>query len=149
MFLDTQTKFSDAQPVTVTAVSSNVLDLRNAATPTLVDEGILNQMWLVAQVNAAFTAAGAATCTITLESSSTADLATSPTVHYSSGAIAVASMTLNTVLARFPIPSGDYQRYVGLRYTIATGPMTAGTITGFVTPDVQRNVIYPTGFSVK
>jgi hypothetical protein len=149
MILDLQTKFSDAQAVTVTAISTNVLDLRNAATPALVDEGMSGpETWLVIHVPTAFTAGGAATMTITLESDSTANLATAPVVHFTSPAIPVASLVAGYNAIRVQLPSADYKRYLGIRYTIATGPMTAGAINAFLTPDLQRNVIYPVGFSV-
>ena len=147
MILDSQTRFSEAQAITTTAISENVLDLRNSASPTTVDEGILGEeLWLVIKTTAAFTAAGAATLTVSLESDSTADLATSATVHYSTDAIALADLAANSVVARIKLPSGDYERYLGLRYTVATGPMTAGTIEAFLTPNIDRNVNYPSGF---
>lgn len=150
MILDTQTKFSDAQALTATAISTNVLDTRNGTKPALADEGIMgHDLWLIVQAVAALTAAGAATVVVTLESSSTADLATTPTVHYTSAAIPVASLVAGFSLARVQLPSGDYQRYVGVRFTVATGPFTGGTISAFLTPDPQRNVIYPSGFTVQ
>lgn len=150
MILDLQTKFSDAQAVTVTAISANVLDTRNSGSPALVDEGISGpELWLVAQVAAAFAAAGGATVVITLESSSTPDLATSPVVHYTSPAIPVASMIAGFRALALQLPSDSYKRYVGLRFTVSTGPFTAGTINAFMTPDLQRNVIYPAGFTVQ
>lgn len=149
MILDLQSKFSDVQAVTVTAISTNVLDLRNAATPALADEGMSGpELWLILQVGTAFTAGGAATMTITLESDSAVGLATSPVVHYTSPAIPVASLVAGFTAVRVQLPSGDYKRYLGVRFTIATGPMTAGTISAYLTPDAQRNVIYPTGFAV-
>lgn len=153
MITDLQSKFSDAQAVTATALSNNVIDLRGGnTTPTLVDESLQGgnePLWLVCQVGTAFTAAGAATMTVTLESDSTADLATSATVHYTSSAIAVATLVAGYRLFAFPLPGGTtYERYLGLRYTIATGPMTAGTITTYLTPSIQQNVIYPVGFTV-
>lgn len=149
MILDTQTRFSDAQAVTATAISENVLDLRNAATPATVDEGIVgDDLWLVIKTTEAFTAAGAATLTVSLESDSTADLATSATVHYSTSAIALANLGANTVIARVKLPSGNYERYLGVRYTVATGPMTAGSVEAFLTPNIDRSVNYPSGFSV-
>lgn len=152
MILDLTTKFSDAQAVTATAFSTNVLDLRNQSTPTLVDEslnGSPEPLWLVVQVGTAFTAAGAATMQIDLMSDSTADLATSPTTHLTVSAIAVATLIAGYQALATYLPGGTtYERYLGVKYTIATGPMTAGTITAFLTPNIQRNVIYPVGFSV-
>lgn len=149
MLLDTQLKFSDAQALTATAVSTNVVDLRNQATPLLVDEALTySDMWL--EVHCITAAAGgdaAKTTTITLESDSTADLATSATVHYTSAAITGAAQTAGAVLVRVKLPSGDYERYLGVRYTQSAG-FTSHTVTAFITLGTQRNVIYPTGFSV-
>lgn len=149
MILDKQTAFSAAQAVTVTAISTNVLDTRNASTPALVDEGLLGEdLWLVVQCDTAATAGGAATLTISLESDSTANLATSATVHWTSSAFALASLTAGAVLARIKLPSGNYERYLGVRYTVATGPLTAGAFSAFLTPGIDRNINYPSGFSI-
>lgn len=162
MIIDLQTTFSGTtaadgtktgQAITATAISTNVLDLRPTSGngPALVDEGIsLEDLWLVVQCDqsADFAAAGAATLTITLESDSTADLATSPTVHYSSPVIAKATLVKGYVAVRTQIPSGDYERYVGVRYTVGTGPFTAGGAYAFLTPTVDRNKTYPVGFTV-
>ena len=150
MILDLSTRFSSAQAVTVTAISTNVVDLRpQTGTPALVDEGIVGgDLWLVVQTGAAATAAGAATVTVTLESDSDAALSTSPTVHYTSPAFSIAQMAANSTLLRLKLPSGNYERYLGLRYTVATGPLTAGTFTAFLTPDINRNLNYPSGFSI-
>ena len=151
--IDLQTKFSDAQAVTATAISTNVLDLRNYATgvttPVLADEGLVGQnMWLTIVVGTAVTAAGAATVTFTLESDSDTGLSTSVTTHYSSAAIGKATLVAGYVAVRVQLPSGDYERYLGVRYTVATGPLTAGTFTAFLSPNVQRNITYPNGFVV-
>jgi hypothetical protein len=162
MIIDLQSRFSGSttaagvtigDAVTVTAISANVLDLRSTNTvgPTLVDEGIQYQdLWLIVQCDqsAAFAAAGAATLTITLESDSTANLATTPAVHYSTAAIPKATLVQGYTAVRVVVPSGDYQRYVGTRYTVATGPFTAGGILAFLTFVPQRNVVYPIGFAV-
>lgn len=135
--------------ITVTAISSNVIDLRNGSL-ALADEGVSGpEMWLMVQVtDNAFTAAGAATLTITLESDTAVGLGASPVVHYSTPAIGKATLVVGYTAVRVQIPSGDYKRYLGLRYTVATGPMTAGNVVAFITPDVQRNVIYPGSFTL-
>jgi hypothetical protein len=144
MILDLQTMFSGAvsaagvktgQAFTDDAISTNVLDLRSAGegAPTLVDEGILGEdVWLVVQaLEAAAGGDAAKTLTITLESDSTADLATSA-----------------TTLVRVKLPSGDYERYLGIRYA-ASAAFTAFGITAYlVVGGVQRNIAYPAGFTV-
>lgn len=151
MFIDLQTKFSDAQLVTATAISANVLDLRNAATPALADEGMSGpEEWIVVLVVTTATAAGAATLVLTIESDILATLASAPVVHYTSTVIPVASMVagFRAVAVQLPAATPLYKRFLGLRYTIATGPLTAGAFSGYLTMDLQQNVIYPTGFVV-
>lgn len=160
MFIDLQTTFDGSttgagvksgSAVTVTAISANVLDLRQAATPALSDEGLSGpEEWLVVQADnsADFAAAGAATLVVTVESDSTANLATAPVVHFSTAVIAKATILKNTVLVRTQLPSDNYKRFLGLRYTVATGPFTAGAILAWLTPDIQRNLTLPTGFAV-
>ncbi len=149
MILDLQTKFSAAQAVTASAISTNTLDLRNAATPTLGDEALSGRNpWLIIQTDVAATAVGAATVTFTLESDSDSALSTSPTVHYSTAAIGKATLVIGYTAVRTQLPSGDYERWLGVRYTVATGPLTTGSFTAYLTMDPQRNVIYPVGFTV-
>ncbi len=149
MMLDTQELFSDNQLITATAVSANIYDTNPASGPNVLQNiGTNGDMYLVVQTNAAFTAAGAATLTITLESDSTTNLATSPTVHYSSGPLALAALTANTRVLAIRLPEGAYERYVGLRYTVATGPMTAGGVDAFLTTDVIATRDYASGFRV-
>jgi hypothetical protein len=146
MLLDAQLEFSDSQAVTTTAISTNVVDtLPMTSNPNVVANlgGPNTAAFLVIQVDTTFTAAGAATMTITLESDSTANLATSPTTHISSPAIAVATLVAGYQLV-YPLPVGNYERYLGLRYTIATGPMTAGAISAFISRDIQTWKPYAT-----
>ncbi len=156
MILDLQTTFSGtvaadgtktAQAITATAISTNVLDLRNASTPTLVDEGLFGKdLRLVVQTIAAFNTL--TSLTITLESAADAGLTSGPVVHFSTGAILLAALTANTVLARIQLPSADYKRYLGLRYTVAGTPPTLGSILAYLTPDIDRNKVYPSGFTI-
>jgi len=138
MYLDAKNEFSDAQAVTSTAISTNVIDL--GATNTLKDIGVGEDVWLVVLTQTAATDSGSdATLAVTLESDSTANLATSATVHYSTGALAFAAFSpAGAVLAAVRLPSGSYERYLGVRYTVASGPLTAGKFDAFLTKDVQK-----------
>lgn len=141
MILDAENEFSDSQVVTATAISTNVIDLGDNL--TLHDVGADDQE-LVVQVDVDVAAAGAATVTFSLESDSTADLATAPTVHQVTAAIAKADLTAGTEL-RFRLPKErTYQRYLGVRYTVATGPLTTGSaFSSFLTPLSVRAETYP------
>lgn len=137
MILDRQAQFSALQAVTVTAISTDVMDLGDDVTTQNI--GGNEPVFLVVQTITAATDSGSdATLTVTLESDSTANLATSPTVHYSTGALTFATFSpANTTLAVVPLPFGNYERYVGVRYTVASGPLTAGTFNAFLTRDPQ------------
>lgn len=162
MYVDTQLELSNSQAVTSTAISENVIDILTTGaaaatlgtytgTNTLLDLGRSNEpMFLVVQTAVTCTDTSSdATLTITLESDDNAGLS-SATTHYSSGALAFATYaTAGTRVLTICLPHGQYQRYVGLRYTVASGPLTAGAFDAFITTDpagVQRT--YATGFSV-
>jgi hypothetical protein len=135
MILDERTEFADALAVTASAIS-DVIDL--GATPTLRNLGGGESLYLVVGVDTSATAAGAATVTFSLESDSTADLATSATVHYTSAAIGKATLVAGYTAVVVELPSGQYERYLGVRFTVATGPLTAGKFNAFLTTDPSR-----------
>lgn len=158
MIKDQQTQFSGSQGaagnttgqvITATAISSNVLDLRNGTVPSLVDDALDGDSGLYLVVQALTAAAGgdaAKTLTITLESDSTGDLATAPIVH-SVRTVTGAQITLGAILWSLKLPSDDYKRYLGLRYTVSAG-FTAFNLAAYLTPAPARNVIYPNSFAV-
>jgi hypothetical protein len=142
--LDALNEFSDAQAVTATAIT-NVID--TGATNTLKNQGAGPPLYMVLITNTTCTDVSSdATVAFTLESDSTADLATSATVHWSSGVMAFAAYaTAGTVIACIPLPSGQYERYVGGRYTVASGPLTAGKFDWFLTRDPSMWQAYANG----
>lgn len=154
MIMDSQELFSGAiaadgtrtaQAITATANSTNVLDLRNAASPLLVDEGLSGpEVWLNVQVLQAFNTLTSLTIAFV---SSAATTLTTPTTHYST-TIALAGLTANTSVVRVLLPSGDYLRYAGMIYTVNGAAPTTGSVYAFITQDIQRNVIYPSGYTV-
>ncbi len=141
MILDERNEFADALAVTSTAIS-DVIDL--GATPTLRSLGAGEPLYLVISCDEAATAAGAATVTFSLESDSTADLATSATVHATTAAIGKATLVVGYTVAVIPLPvAATYERYLGVRFTVATGPLTAGKFSAFLTPTPALGTIYP------
>jgi len=158
MILDLQSMFSGAvgadgtktaQAVTATAVSTNVMDLRAVGgSPALVDNGILGGqgLFLIVICSAAFN--NLTSLTVTLESDSASGLGSSPVVHFSSGAIALAALTANTTLIRIPLPVADYKRYLGLRYTVAGTAPSTGSLLAFLSFDHGKNPIYPSAFTI-
>lgn len=144
---DNLLKLSAAQAVTATAVSTNTIDLSVAR-----DIGPGEQIYANITVDVAATAAGAATVTFEVITSASADLST-PTVVAATGAVGKADLTIGRDPINIAIPphisQEKGQRYIGVRYTVATGPLTAGSFTCYLSNSVdhkQKN--YPSGFTV-
>ncbi len=129
MYLDAENEFSDDQAITVTAPSTNHIDLKN----TVNRSGKPPE--LIASVKTAFTASGAATLVIAIQDSadgsSWADIAETDAIGKA------------TLVAGYDIPlprmPKKTRRYVRLYYTVATGPMTAGEIIAALAADKQSN----------
>lgn len=153
MYVDSQLLFSDAQAVTATAISTNVVDLNPDAgglSLGLQDIGIGEEVYLYVTTQTSVTDTGSdATLVVTLESDSTANLATAPVVHIATGTLAFATYaSAGTVVFAGKLPVADYKRYLGVRYTVASGPFTAGNFNAFLTKDIQRYKNYASGFTV-
>jgi len=149
MMLDALLKLSEAQAVTSTAVSTNTIDLSQSR-----DIGAGTSLFAVIDVDTTVQAAGSAT--VTFEVITSADPALgSPNVLVATGAIGKAELPAGRGPISLPIPPSVLnslplgQRYLGLRYTVATGPLTAGAFTCYIT-DTEAHVqkSYPSGFTV-
>lgn len=149
MLTDALLQLSSAQAVTVSAVSTNTIDLSKAR-----DLGHGKQLYAVFTVDTTATAGGAATVTFQVVSSAAANLG-SPTVRIQTDAIAISELTAGRKPIVVPIPPGVLnaqpigQRYLGANYVVATGPLTAGAFSCTITdtaPTVGAN--YPSGFDV-
>lgn len=149
MILDKFLEFSDAQAVTSTAISTNVVDLYPLGGNASRDIGNGENIYLIVRTLAAATDVGSdATLTVTFESSNAEALSAS-TVHFSTGALAFATFSpAGTELARFKLPGGNYLRYLGVRYTVANGPLTGGTFDAFIVKDDQAYRSYAVGSTI-
>lgn len=142
MYLDKEIVFDDAAALTVTRNSTNVKDLGRAGQ----DIGNGENLWLRISVTTAFTAGGAATLQIALVTDDNAAL-TSPTILQDQVAvIPVAALVVGYSLNIRIQPTDVMERYLGLVYTVATGPMTAGNLTAGIVKDVQNSKAYPNNF---
>lgn len=142
MIFSIQSLLSDAQAVTATAVSTNVLDLREAETPyghaAALTRNIGGGPPIPLLVQVVETFATLTSLTITLETSNATNL-TSSTVHWSSGAVAAASLVAGYKVPILYIPNGPHLRYLGLRFTVGGLDATAGKITAGLVPSIQIN----------
>jgi hypothetical protein len=117
--------------------STNVIDL--TSTNTLKDMGAGQDVYLVLLVTTAIAASGgAANVTFKLASDSTTNLATSPTTHWTSGAIAKGTLVAGYQKVVCLPREKTYERYLGLLITPDTNNLTGGAIVAFLTttPDV-------------
>lgn len=135
MYLDRQNLFSSAQAITATAASTDLIDLGSTR-----DIGAGEPLEVIVAVDTAFTAAGAATLTIALQTDTSSGFGSAVTLATTS-AIAVASLTVGAAVAVFKVPRGVL-RYLRLNYTVATGPMTAGTVTAGLSIGRQDTATY-------
>ncbi len=138
MIFDQQTLLSDAQAITASAASTNIIDLGPINAGFSRDIGKGNPIPLRVQVVEAFAAAGAGTLTVTLETDDNAGFA-SPAVVWTSPALAKGTLVPGYVIVPEYIPRGTKEQFLRLNYTVGTGPMTAGKITAGVVMGAQSN----------
>ena len=144
MLADKQLLVSDAQAVTATAVSTNAIDTGSSSVVRNIGWG--EEMRMVVQTNVTALAAGAATVVFEIIQADDAALTTNVTSLMSSAAIPKASLVQGGVPPMDFVLPATTQRYVGVRYTVATGPLTAGTFTAGLIHDTDRQRYYPTGY---
>lgn len=129
------------QTVTATAVSTNTIDAGplGLGGNQITGLGDGEPLDVVFTTLVAAAAAGAATVTFQLIQADDAALTANVQVLASSDAIPIASLTAGaqTVLkvgGSLPFPP---KRYIGARYVVATGPLTAGAFTALMTKNAQ------------
>ena len=143
MYTDRELTASNEQIITTTAVSTDAIALDG------LYMGRAGQPFRAyAQVDQTFTAAGAATLTIEIIQATDGALTTGVDSLWSSGAIPLSGLVAGGKAFEVDVPMPkNTKKFIGFRYTVGTGPMTAGKITaGFVpfTPSAldDRPVFY-------
>lgn len=144
MILDERVEFADGTSVAAaagTAIIGDVIDLGSAG----LDLGLVGDMWCVIKTDTEIITGGSAgTIKFLLVSDAQAALATdgSATVHFDTGTLVTddaaandARLNADGVIAAFKLPSGTYERYLGILATIDTTTVTAGAISAFLTPN--------------
>jgi hypothetical protein len=146
MIYDALNTVSTAQTVTATAVSTDAIDLlqnREVADGQAVD--------MVFTTLVAALAAGAATVTFDVIIADDSALTTNVEVIGSSGPIGKADLVVGKQVPVSFNPQTNKlgRRYLGGRYTVATGPLTAGQFHAAIAYDVASGVkSYPTRITV-
>lgn len=149
MILDELLEFCDATALNTggagTYLLGDVIDLGSA--PTLQGPGFGGApLYLVIQVDTTATSGGSATGRFILASDAQAAIATdgSATVHFDSGAIAVAALVAGTLITATALPlTRTYERYLGILQTTAVAAFTAGKINAFLTTDISAWAALP------
>jgi hypothetical protein len=151
MITDASLTLSASQAVTASAVSANTIDLGQARD---IGGGEEAHVFINVEVSAA--AAGAATVNFQVVTSANANLST-PTIVGQTDAIPKASLVAGKQIT-IPVPRSFInalgQRYLGLQYTVGTGPLTAGTFSAYILPSESVGQpappnVYPTSYSVR
>lgn len=133
MILSAKSLLSEDQAITATAISENVLEFLDngivygEAAAIARNLGAGTEIPLMLQVTETF--ATLTSLTITLETAANAALSSGAVVHYSSGAIAAASLVAGYKLPIRWLPVGTMGKYLGFRYTVGGSNATAGKIT--------------------
>jgi hypothetical protein len=142
MIFDAQTRFSNAQAVTASAASTNVIDLRAAGIPygndvaVSRDLGIFDIPLRIQVVTAFATATSIKVAVQTDDNSSFSSAATVLETEAIPIATLVAGYQFN--IDKFPLKTSE--RYVRLYYTVAGSDATAGAITAGVVAANEQNL---------
>lgn len=147
MLLDGYQMFSNGQVLTVTADSSNILDVQNARDLGIGEDTSLK---IFVSTGTALLSAGATTLTVALQgstdSSTWTTMVTSPAIAKTD--LTAAGSRIWSIDMPRPVAGQALPRYYKLVYTIATGPYTAGTVSAGIVLDDQANVQYGAGLVV-
>ena len=135
MIIDKFLQVSDAQAVTASAASTDVIDTGVA------NRGIGDVTTLAAVFTVDVTAVSGGSSTVTFAVQHSADNVTF-TDAVVSPAIAKASLTAGAQPAVLKLPS-ELKRYVRAYYTVATADLTAGKFSAQVVMDYNRQRAYP------
>lgn len=142
------------QAVTATAVSTNSVDTNPCAIggnqPNDLGRGEALEIAISTLVTAA--ASGAATVNFELVQADDAALTTNVETLVQTGPIPKASLVAGAIIPLHLDRASPLapRRYIGVRYTVGTGPLTAGTFTAAIVKNVAdiANIYGKSGFSV-
>ncbi len=127
--MDAQLELSDAQALTTTDDSTDVINF----TDSDLEMGVGTQLYLNIVVGTAFAGQGSTTITFALVHDADATLTSGATVLYQTPALTETVLVAGYKVLRMPLPANiDEEQYAGLLYTVGSGPMTGGTIDAWI-----------------
>ena len=125
----TRTNGAAGQAVTSSAASTNVIDLGT-------DKYFEKPLYLHVRVTDAVTADGAATVAIALQSDAAATFGSAATYDTVCAATGKATFVDGYHIVR-PLQVQGLERYIRLYFTVATGPLTAGTFVAYLSDSTE------------
>ena len=151
MFLDAQNLFSDAQAITASAGSTNIIDLgiftTTSGTAAERRIGTGENLYIFSLLDVAMTDAGSdSTVTVTLESDDDAAFP-SATTRQTLFTFAAVSAAGTIAFARIQ-PEILTEQFIRLFYTVAGGNLTTGSFTSGVVHDIDAFTAYPRNYIV-
>ena len=146
MICDRENQFSDAQVVT-TGSENGILSTDKMDLGVARNIGAGEELWIVVIVDTTFTSSGSDdTLAVDLVTDDNPGL-NSPTVIQRLGTFPAVSAAGTAIKARVPY-SADYERYICLKYTAATGPLTAGAVTAVMTKNIDAFKAYADAITI-
>lgn len=140
MILDANLRFSDAQAITATADSTNIIDQNIAGR----DAGTGKPLYVVVVITTAMTNTG--TVDVALQGDSTSTI--TPDKTRSLFVIPAGSAVGDTFIAPLH-PAGEPEalQYINLKYTVS-GTVSTGNVDAFLVSDIQRWKAYANNYTI-
>lgn len=133
MILDERTEFADATALGASTGLRLVGDVIDLGTDGINE---VDHIEFYVSVDTAVTSAGTTTVQFLLASDAAAAIATdgSATVHFASGSIDKAALTVGAMPVKVTLPKGQYERYLGVLANVGTTAVTTGAVSAGFTP---------------
>lgn len=139
--IDYETRLSNNQALTATAISTNVYDLGE----NLGNLGAGEPVDFLVGVPVGFTGGTSVQATIVVADD--AALTTNPIVIFSGPVVAIGDATAGTRLAAGKVPLHEKKRYIGFNYVVVGTP-TAGAVDAWMGLDIPEFDLYPAAYDV-
>ncbi len=141
MYVDALLLFSDAQAVTATAASTSSIDLS-----AVRDAGTGEDLYVVVTCDVAMTDGSSdSTLAVAIEGDST----TTFTPDYTRTLFTFSALSAAGTVKIAKLSPGDVNlRYLQLKYTPASGDLTTGSFTAFITSQVDKWTAYADAITI-
>ena len=141
MYVDALLLFSDAQAVTATAASTSSIDLS-----AVRDAGVGEDLYVVVTCDVAMTDGSSdSTLAVAIEGDST----TTFTPDYTRTLFTFSALSAAGTVKIAKLSPGDVNlRYLQLKYTPASGDLTTGSFTAFITSQVDKWTAYADAITI-